>query len=97
MKLTFCFPQIGLYVVVSLFGLYAEALREMSGPQISNWIETIAKGVDDKWFLKLPFSNEGSVRTTVPAANISWDAFIRGWIHAAEGKIVISRLIFSLP
>ena len=53
----------------------------MTGDKITEWIDVVATGSNDTWFKILPIGS-----ATESSGTLSWEAFARGWIHAAEGN-----------
>lgn len=78
------FLSAGLYLVVALFALYSDSFRGMSGAQISEWIDVIAAGSSDCWFQQLPISMPNDLGGSAAVSTLTWESFVRGWVHAAE-------------
>ena len=72
-------------MTAALFGLSESTLRTMDGSEIRVLFDNIAVAKSD-WFRSLSPCIEG----------LSWEQFVRGWIHATAGRKSILCVYFPV-
>jgi hypothetical protein len=77
----------GVYLLVALLGIYADALIQQSGSEIRVWLEAVSAGRKD-WYKLL----QADVARKAPG---DWGAFTRGWISSTRALRAQTPLSFQ--
>jgi hypothetical protein len=94
-------PLSGIFLTAAFFGIYSSALTHMDGANIRKWIDKVLSG-EHNWFSLLHLPLSGPLPSASGAhdflsadlgegnADIDWESFTRGWVHAAASKSLTS-------